>query len=666
MAETIPAESEIQRLKNRLARERRARLEAETIAETGLRALYEKQLEMELLERVAGAANQTSSIPEALQVALDQLGAYTGWPLGFAYVAEDDVSHRRMVRLAVRHVSRPGVFERFYGDDAQSSYEWGVGLPGRVAAARAPVWIGDLSEDPKFIRANLASETGLRSGFAFPVMVGDDVAAVLEFFSDTSSDINESLLRVVSHVGTHLARVVERSRAVGLEHHAYHDALTKLPNRALFLDRLRRAVSRSIRHPEYNFAVLFVDLDGFKTVNDSLGHAAGDRLIVEIAERLRQSLRRDTVGQASAGATGERRAIGDDTVARLGGDEFTILVDEVHDPSDAVRVAERIQKQLAPPFDLNGQEIFTTASIGIVASGPVQRTAEEFIRDADTAMYRAKALGKARYEIFDQVMHQHAVSRLKLETDLRRALERNEFKLHYQPIVTLTDLRIVGCEALLRWQRPGAGLLLPAEFIDVAEETSIMVPLGRWVLREVCRQVREWHTTLAAFTTFSAGVNISPRQFAQPDLVAYVRETLMAAGLSSRNLKLELTERVAMQDVDRASATLSQLSDIGVQGSLDAFGTGYSSLSRLRHIPVSALKIDRSFTRNVHEDRASRAIVMTIVTLAHSLGMQAVAEGLETDAHVRELRALGCDLGQGNFFSPPVDGRAFEKLLTSG
>jgi predicted signal transduction protein with EAL and GGDEF domain len=660
MGETLRVESETERLTRRLDRERRARQEAEVIAEVRLRALYDRQREIELLERVASAANGTSSLREALQFALDEVCTYAGWSVGLAYVAGDESTGGEMVALPVQYMSKPHVFERFCAAPMEPDAAQGVDLPGRVAATSEAVWVADLSCDGHFPRAHLAQELGLRSGCAFPILVGSEVVAVVELFGEAPIDANDSFLRVATQVGAHLGRVVERSRAKGLEYHAYHDALTRLPNRALFLDRLQRAVSRAARHPEYCFAVLFVDLDRFKSVNDSLGHDAGDQLIVEVVRRLTASLRQED--RKNGAGVPAKRPYGDDTLARFGGDEFTILVDELRDPADAVRIADRIQQRLAAPFALAGHEIFTTASIGIVLSGPVVRTADELIRDADIAMYRAKSRGRARAEVFDGAMHDHAVQRLKLETDLRRAVERDELCLHYQPIISLTDGRVVGCEALVRWQRPDHGLVFPGDFIAVAEETGIVLPMGRWVLREACRQAQAWHRD---DRPLAIAVNASPKQFSQPELAEQVRQALEESGLHPSALTLEITEGVAMEDASRAGATLSQLQAIGVTASIDDFGTGHSSLSRLRHFPVTTLKIDRSFTRDIHSDPGSHAIVLTIVTLAHSLGMQVVAEGVETHEQLTELRALGCDRGQGYLFSPPLDPSAFAEWLAN-
>jgi predicted signal transduction protein with EAL and GGDEF domain len=366
---------------------------------------------------------------------------------------------------------------------------------------------------------------------------------------------------------------------------ARQDPLTRLPNRAFFLDQLVGCVKRAKRRPDYVFAVLFVDIDGFKIVNDSLGHFAGDQLIVQIAERLVSSVRREDVVSCSADEKGPVRQTGEDTLARMGGDEFTILLVDIRDASDGIRVAERIQQKLEAPFLINGQEVSITASIGIALSATGYSTAEDILHDADTAMYRAKALGKSRYEICDPAMHARAVSRLKLETDLRRAMDREEFRIHYQPIVSLRDCRIIGFEALLRWQRPGFGL---------------------WVLREACRQMRAWNLQFPSDPAFTVAVNISGKQFAQPDLVSQMGHILHEACLDPHDLKLELTESVTMRDVERAARILGELKTLGVGLSMDDFGTGYSSLSHLRRFPLDTLKIDRSFVAEMENSNDSR------------------------------------------------------------
>jgi EAL domain-containing protein (putative c-di-GMP-specific phosphodiesterase class I) len=339
-----------------------------------------------------------------------------------------------------------------------------------------------------------------------------------------------------------------------------------------------------------------------------------------------------------------------------------LLVD-IRDASDGIRVAERIQQKLASPFLIGGQEVSITASIGIALSATGYSTGEDILRDADTAMYRAKALGKSRYEICDPAMHARAVSRLKLETDLRRAMDREEFRVHYQPIVSLPDCRIIGFEALLRWQRPGFGLVMPGEFVPVAEETGLILFAGLWVLREACRQMRAWNVQFPSDPGFTVAVNISGKQFAQPDLVSQVGHILREARLDPHYLKLELTESVTMRDVERAARILGELKTLGVRLSMDDFGTGYSSLSYMRRFQLDTLKIDRSFVSEMENSGESRAIVQMIMSLGHSLGMKMVAEGVETAKQVSLLKSLGCEYAQGYFFSKPIDQEGMVEVL---
>lgn len=444
---------------------------------------------------------------------------------------------------------------------------------------------------------------------------------------------------------------------------ARHDPLTQLPNRAFFQEQLARCVERAKRHPDYKFAVLFLDIDRFKIVNDSLGHLAGDQLIARIAERLVSSVRREDLVSCLVVHKGPDRQSGEDTLARMGGDEFIILLEDIRDASDGLRVAERIQQKLAPPFLISGHEVFITASIGIALSAKGYGAAEDILRDADTAMYRAKALGKSRYEISDPAMHARAVSRLKLETDLHRAMGREEFRVHYQPIVSLRDYRIIGFEALVRWQRPDFGLVMPGDFVPVAEETGLILSMGVWVLREACRRMRAWNLQFPSDPAFTIAVNISGKQFAQPDLVSQVGHILREACLDPHYLKLELTESVTMRDVERTARILGELKTLGVHLSMDDFGTGYSSLSYLRSFPLDTLKIDRSFVSEMENSSESRAIVQMIVSLGRNLGMEMVAEGVETAKQVSLLKSLACEYAQGYFFSKPIDQEGVVELL---
>ncbi len=457
--------------------------------------------------------------------------------------------------------------------------------------------------------------------------------------------------------------ITERKRAEELlAHNAFHDGLTNLPNRALFLDRLQHALTLSKRHSNYKFAVLLIDVDEFKIINDSLGHTAGDELLVKIGQRLKDAVRRaDTVSRPRNPGLPDKRS-NDDTLARLGGDEFAILLDDIRDPIEAVRVAERMQGQLATPFVVNQQEIVISASIGIASSTSPHTQAEDLMRDADLAMYRAKRAGKARCEVSDTAMHANAVKRLQLETDLRKALEQGEFRVHYQPIVSLQTGKITGFEALTRWQRP-EGILSPIAFIAVAEEIGLIIPMNRLLLREACQHLKSWQAEFPATPALTMSVNITPKEFAQPDLASEIGKTLREVGLDPACLQLEIIETIAMGDAEKSGHVLAQLKALGVRLSIDDFGTGYSSLSRLRRIPVDTLKIDRTFIMNMDTDPENHEIVRTIIMLAHNLGLKVVAEGTETESQINQLKQLNCEMAQGYLYSKPANDQAMLKLL---
>jgi len=434
-----------------------------------------------------------------------------------------------------------------------------------------------------------------------------------------------------------------------LLHDAFHDPLTGLPNRALFMDRLGMAIAHAKRRLSYTYAVLFIDLDRFKNVNDSLGHSAGDELLIAVARRLESCLRPG------------------DTVARLGGDEFTILLDEVADVDHAVQVAQRMHKEMARPFRVHGHEVFVTMSLGItVGAGGDYDRPEDVLRDADTAMYGAKSSGKARDAVFDQDMHDRAVALLQLETDLRRAIERSEFEIFYQPIVSLDSGKIDAFEALLRWRHPRRGLLNPYSFVPVAEDTGLIVPIGWWVLHEACSQLADWQSMSMGGKHLAVTVNLSSKQFMQADLVERLKDILRKTGVRPESLRLEITESTIMEQAEDAVAKLMALRSFGVKLYIDDFGTGYSSLSYLHRLPVDALKIDRSFISEMGGGGERSEIVRTIVTLARTLRMDVAAEGIETAEQVSRLRALSCHYGQGFFFSEPLASPAAAGLIQGG
>jgi diguanylate cyclase (GGDEF)-like protein len=431
------------------------------------------------------------------------------------------------------------------------------------------------------------------------------------------------------------------------------DPLTGLPNRLLFMERLNEQIARSNADATFEFAVFFLDVDRFKIINDSLGHAAGDELLTGISRRLERSLRNtDMVA----------RSHGDCTLARLGGDEFTMLLPGVRSPLDAHAIAERLLASVTTPFTLGGREVVVTLSLGIVmADGRYQR-AEEMVRDADTAMYCAKDRGRARYEIFDTSMRAAVEERLLIESDLRRAVERQEFQLHYQPIVTLSDQQLRGFEALVRWEHPVRGLVPPNGFISIAEETGLIVPLGLWVLREACRQMRVWDSEFEHCRNLTVSVNLSARQCLHPSLVADVASVLAETGLEPRRLKLEITESLVLEGSDEVIGVLKALRGLGVELGLDDFGMGYSALSYLQQLPVQTLKIDRSFVSGI-QSVSNVQIIRAILSLASALSMNVTAEGVETADQAARLKELSCEFAQGFFFDRPLTGQGAREIL---
>jgi diguanylate cyclase (GGDEF)-like protein len=448
----------------------------------------------------------------------------------------------------------------------------------------------------------------------------------------------------------HIAEQERTSRALEeskehFRHVAFHDSLTELPNRALFIVRLRLAIDRTKQSEDYFYAVLFMDLDRFKNINDSLGHTYGDQLLIAIARRLETCLREE------------------DTLARFGGDEFAVLLNGISHPGEATLVAERIQHELMIPFDLSRQEAFTTASIGIALSIASYEQPEDILRDADTAMYQAKDGGKARHVVFDELMHASAIHRLQLETDLRRAVERDEFFILYQPIVELDNFNLRGFEALVRWRHPEQGIISPIDFIPIAEETGLIIDIGSRVLREACRQMHEWQEEFPTDPTLFISVNLSGKQLAQDSLINEVESILKETGVHPHSLKLEITETVVMENTRATVDMLKQLRGLGVQLSIDDFGTGYCSLSYLHRFPIDTLKIDRSFVSRMTENDENTAIVRTIILLAHTLKLDVVAEGVETSEELALLRKLACENGQGYYFSRPIDAEAAKELI---
>lgn len=458
--------------------------------------------------------------------------------------------------------------------------------------------------------------------------------------------INQKLVTVNQQLKL---EIIERQKAEQqLIHDALYDGLTGLPNRTLLMERIDRALQQAKRSPRHLFVVLFIDLDRFKIVNDSLGHLVGDKLLMAIAKILSEDL----------------RSI--DTVARLGGDEFVILLDDVHSVKEATVVSDRLQEKLKIPLNLEGQCIKTSASIGIALSSPSYQNSAEILRDADIAMYCAKGKGKACYEIFNQAMYTQTLKSIELEHNLRLALQNQEFSLEYQPIIALNNNTLAGFEALIRWQHPQHGFIPPMDFIPLAEDTGLIVEIGDWVLTQACRQLATWqqqYANLPGMASLKVSVNVAAQQFEKLDFISKLDQTLAITNLDPSCLRLEITERVLIDSEINTQQTLSEIKKRKIKLSIDDFGTGYSSLSYLRRLPIDNLKIDRSFVNCINSNVESLEIVKTIITLAHTLGMDAIAEGIETKDQLQQLKALGCEFAQGYLFSKPQPVKEIESSL---
>lgn len=615
-------------------------------------------------------------VPTAGNVADDRSGKTSERPSALPrpatpYDALPEESFDRVARLAAGALRSPVAIVSLLDDD-RHVVKGSVGLTGRsrvwrkvplalrysrqVVSTGRPVFISNSDEK---IPVDSDPDERTPDGVAYavaPVMTSDGQVIGSVCVIDTASHAwTHTEINCLMDVAASLVLEIELRSDLSLkrqtqEHLLYstlHDALTGLPNRSLFTERLRHAMRRAARHPDDLFAVLFLDLDRFKDVNDNLGHFAGDELLRAVARRLEACLRPE------------------DTVARLSGDEFAILLESITEASDAGRVAERIEEALSFPINLAGAEVVTSASMGIVTSSMAHDQPEQLLRSADMAMYRAKAAGRARYEMFDRTMHTDALEKLQLETDLRRAVELGEFRLHYQPLVSLKTGRITGLEALVRWNHPTRGLVHPGDFIPIAEETGLIVPMGRWVLDEACRQMKEWHQLHPREVPLSIGVNLSAKQFSQPDIVDQIASALETSGIDARSLRIEITESAIIDKGKTSGSILQRIRDLGVQIYLDDFGTGYSSLSYLHGLPIDAIKIDRAFVSNMDTDEKNLRLVRTILTLAEIVGVRAEAEGISTAEQLKELRSLSCEQGQGYLFSAPITKEAVNEVLVA-
>ena len=502
--------------------------------------------------------------------------------------------------------------------------------------------------------AQEARISGLGKRLEYRIRHKDGTWRVLESIASTIRDQQGQVAKlvIVNRDITQRKQTEEQ-----LEHNTFHDSLTGLPNRRLFLDRLQHLSVRSQRNAGYRYAVMFIDIDGFKKMNETLGHAAGDALIIEVGHRLAACLRHIDM---TARPSGQPDA--DDAVARFGGDEFAVLLDAISDPSDAMRVAQRIQNAVATPFLLEGCEVHPSLSIGIALCTGQDARVEDILQQADVSVRRAKGLGGSRCEVFDEAMHTSAVRRLHMEADLKIAIEQRQFRVHYQPVMNLENRRLIGFEALLRWQHPEHGLISPTKFLEVAEDTGVLIAIGRWLISEVCQHLKAWQQENE--TRVRVSVNISSRQLVDVGLIKDLQFTFRKTGIEPSSLQLEFSESVAMADTRLSANVFSQLQQLGTGIILDGFGMSRSSLKDLRLFPVDALKIDRCLVSELLTSRGTSDVVALIVAIAHKLNLKAIAEGIETGTQLGHLQEFGCDAGQGYLFSQPLNSEAAQQFLS--
>ena len=610
-------------------------------------SLRRQAVVLDMLQRITVAANEATDLTDALHRCMLEICGQFDWPVGHTVMIGPDgrpESHiwflaDRHRHSRVRHVVEAG-------------HRSGLGLTDEVAATWEPVWRADLPDAEWSDAAWVASQAGLRSGFAFPVTVEDRLLAVVEMFSTDRREPDQQLVDAAAHGAIQLGRVVERERSRDeLAHQAMHDSLTGLPNRSLFMDRLSQAV-RGLRPAGDHLAVLFIDLDNFKLINDSLGHDIGDHVLKTVARRLLATMRSG------------------DTAARFGGDEFVFLCERLPNDEAVGEVANHLLQALAEPIALEGTTTTVcTGSIGIAIADSPDIRPEHLIRDADAAMYRAKEEGRGRFNIFDTALHERARLKLSIGNELRRAVERHELRLVYQPQFRISDGRLIGVEALVRWDNPTRGLLSPVDWIPIAEETQLIVPVGEWILHEACRAAADW-VRMAADRgdgmALKIGVNVSAVQLARPELVDAVVRCLRSTGIDPASLCLEITESVLMGAPGMYLEALLGLKLLGLSIAVDDFGTGYSSLAYLRRFPIDLIKIDKGFMDGLGQgDERGRSIMRAVVQLSEALGVTPVAEGVETAEQAQVLAEAGCYAAQGYYFGRPQSEEDITRLLRS-
>lgn len=577
------------------------------------------------LERVTGLASTVLRVPTALVALLgSDRRCFAGGPVTPRWITHD-----------------PGTLFR-------------SGLSGRILMSEQPTALRDARGDSSPGVATTARDFGVAGFLGMRLVSADGEATAIFCVVDTEPhDWTDEEIRLFREIAVSALTEIELQRRTAeaerveqqLRHDALHDRLTGLPNRAFFVERVRIAVERARRNPDECFGVLFLDLDNFKAINDSFGHVAGDELLLEVSRRF----------------TGCLRSL--DMLSRLGGDEFALLLENIREPSDAARVAERLQASLQTPIRIGEDEAFASVSLGIAVHSEADDHPQHLLRSADLALYRAKEQGRARFQVFDPRMHEEAVRRLRLETDLRRALERNQFRVHYQPVVSLDSGRIVAAEALLRWEHPERGLVPPSDFIHVAEETGLIAEVSRWVLEQACRQCDMWRREHGDDAPESVWVNLSVRQLVEGGLVRQVADVLQSLHFDPKRLTLEVTENLLVEHLETARRTLTELQELGVRVFMDDFGSGHSSLGFLDRLSIDGIKIDRSFIGHLDAGDRPLQLVRTIVGLVRGLGFTPIAEGVETEDQLRLLRNMGCELAQGFHFSKAVPPEGFAKLL---
>jgi diguanylate cyclase (GGDEF)-like protein/PAS domain S-box-containing protein len=587
---------------------------------------------MQLGHSITRILADSRTVEEALPQALHAICESGEWVYGQRWELDKSASHLHCAE--VWHTSEPGLeeFETF-NRSRTPVRGGGAGVLHQVWGGNSPVWCADLAEE-KMVRRPLALKIGLNSSFAFPIQIGGSFYGVLEFFGREVRQPDAALMESVRTIGSQVGQFMARKAAEqNLRFVASHDPLTGLFNRRMFNERLQQALAQAARF-ERGLSLLFIDLDGFKNINDTLGHNAGDALLTELATRLRATLREG------------------DVIGRMGGDEFVVLVEEVAEATQVAEVAKKVLEMAARPFPFQGRECRVTASVGISIYPDDGKDAQTLLKNADIAMYLVKQQGKNSFRFYSPQMNVHLMERLSLESGLRRAMERDELLLLYQPKVGVRDGQVSGLEALMRWQHPTQGMISPAEFVPVAEDAGLITAIGEWALRAACRQARAWREQ--GLPHLRVAVNLSHKQILQESLIQTVREALHHERVEPSRLELEITEEMLIRNPERAGRLLAQFKELGVRVVIDDFGTGYSSLNFLKRLPIDGVKIDRSLILDLPRDDDAAALTRGVVAMAHSLGIAVIAEGVETHEQWEFLLALGCEEMQGNYFSMPV------------